>query len=89
MDDEHRRAVRQFICDNFIVEDGAFGDDDSLLAAKILDSTGILELVSFIEERFDVRVADQEVLPANLDSVSRITVFVRQKQESGVPTPGL
>lgn len=82
MDDARRLAVRGFICDNFVLEESAFDDDDSLLARSIIDSTGILELVSFLEEHFAIEVGDQEILPANLDSVNKVCGFIVKKIES-------
>ncbi len=79
MEREMRADVRRFICDNFVVEDGDFADDDSFLAKSILDSTGILELVSFLESKYDIKVADEEVTPANLDSVSKVCAFLGGK----------
>ena len=81
MSNDHRAAIRTFIGDNFIVADDDFGDADSLLEKQILDSTGILELVAFLEERFEIKVTDDEVLPANLDSVDKICAFVGKKRE--------
>jgi acyl carrier protein len=82
MDQATRSAIRQFICDNFLVEERAFGDEDSLLGKNILDSTGILELVSFLEHTFDIKVADEELMPANLDSVTQECRFLDRKLEA-------
>lgn len=81
MDTDSRLAVRKFVCDNFIVEDGDFADDDSLLDKGILDSTGILELVSFLEETFSIKLTDDEVVPANLDSVDKVCGFLARKDD--------
>lgn len=54
-------------------------DDDSLLEKGIIDSTGVLELVGFIEEGFHVAVKDDELLPENLDSVNRLIAFITRK----------
>ena len=74
--------VRKFIADNFMYREGiaSLKDSDSLLDMGLIDSTGVLELVSFIEKAFAVRVNDDEVLPENLDSVERITQFVERKR---------
>ena len=85
--DVSRLAVRKFICDNFVVEDGNFDDDDSLLAENIVDSTGILELVSFLEENFNIQVADEEILPSNFDSVIKICSFVDKKAAESDDSP--
>ncbi len=78
-----RADVRQFICDNFVVEDGDFADDDSFLAKNILDSTGILELVSFLEAKYGIKVADEELTPVNLDSVNKLCGFLERKLAAG------
>jgi acyl carrier protein len=56
--------------------------DDSLIEVGVIDSTGVLELIGFIEERYEVTIADEEVLPENLDSISNITRFVGEKTAS-------
>ncbi|MBN1351390.1 acyl carrier protein [candidate division KSB1 bacterium] len=70
---------RQFISENFIVS-RQINDEDSLLDNGIIDSTGVLELVSFIEERFGVAVEDEEMVPENLDSIKQLKAFVQRKQ---------
>ena len=74
--------VRQFILTNFLFGDASRmpGDSDSLLASGVLDSTGVLELVEFLEGDLAVPVADHETIPANLDSIDNITAFVAGKQ---------
>jgi acyl carrier protein len=57
----------------------AFGDDDSFLERGILDSTGVLELVSHIENTFGVRVEADEIIPENLDSLNKLASFVLRK----------
>ena len=81
-----RTAIR-----NFITEDLLFGDESnrlddnvSLTSSGMLDSTGVIELVTFIESKFGVQIADEEMLPENLDSVSRIEAFVNRKRGEGV-----
>lgn len=73
--------VRQFVIDNFLF--GESGDDlsleDSLLEKGLIDSTGILELVGFLQKTFGVKIEDHEIVPANLDSIQKIAAFVRQK----------
>jgi acyl carrier protein len=75
------QEVRQFLRDNFpLSADGVvLGADDSLIEVGIIDSTGVLELIGFIEERYEVVIADAEVLPENLDSIANITRFVGEK----------
>jgi acyl carrier protein len=72
--------LRQFIIGNFYVADPTLlQDDDSLLDAGIIDSTGVLELIGFLEREFGVAVADEEILPDNLDSIAKLTSFVARK----------
>ena len=74
--------VRSFITSNFYVADSAkLTDEDSLLDGGIVDSTGILEVVSHIEAQFGIQVLDEEMLPENLDSIGKITRFVERKQK--------
>lgn len=74
--------VRDFIVTNFLFGDAAKapGDTESLLQSGIVDSTGVLELVEFVEEDLGVPVADQETIPANLDSIRNIADFVERKR---------
>ena len=74
-------AVRQFVVDKFMFGEGAdkLSNDTSFLESGLIDSTGVLELVMFLEEKFRVKVADDEMLPENLDSVSAIAAFVSRK----------
>jgi len=74
------RQIRQFIIDNFLYgQERAFGDDASFLAEGIVDSTGVLQLVSFIEETYGFTVDDEDLIPENLDSVNSVTVYVCRK----------
>jgi acyl carrier protein len=73
-----RRMLREFIEANFWVAD-AVGDDDSLLDSGILDSTGVLEVVTFLESRFGIAVADDEIVPENLETIARISAFVSRR----------
>lgn len=76
-----RDVIRPFIVEKFLFGDGVnFQDDDSLLGKGIIDSTGILSLIAFIEQQFDLRIEDQEIIPDNLDSVNKINAFIERKQ---------
>ena len=77
-------AVRQFIIDNFMFgQDGSeLQDGESLLNRGIIDSTGVLELVGFLESHFGIVVEDHELVPANLDSIERLVRFVDQKMKA-------
>ena len=83
--DAIEQEVRQFLKDNFpLSADGVvLGRDDSLIEVGVIDSTGVLELIGFIEERYEVEIADEEVLPENLDSIANITRFVGAKVGGG------
>ena len=59
--------------------DAELSDDDSLLDSGIVDSTGVLELVAFIEDEFDLEVKDEELIPENLDSIDQLVAFVERK----------
>jgi acyl carrier protein len=75
-----RVAIRHFICANFIVAEDVFSDSDSLLQKEVMDSTGILELVAYLEQAFGLQVGDDEIDPANLDSVDAIAAFLERKR---------
>ena len=80
---EIKREVRTFVTTNFYVADpSALPDTDSLLDRGVIDSTGVLEVIGFIESTFGITVEDAEMLPENLDSIQRITDFVGRKQTS-------
>ncbi|MDP2896319.1 MAG: acyl carrier protein [bacterium] len=74
--------VRQFIVENFMMgaNPGKLKNDDSFLENGIIDSTGVLELVGFIEENLGVSVADEELVPENLNSISNVAAYVRRKK---------
>ena len=73
--------IRGFILENFLFgqSDYLLGADDSLLEHGIIDSTGVLELVTFIERQFGFTVEDRELVPENLDSIRGLTDFVARK----------
>jgi len=75
-------AVRRFIGENFLFRDDgdAITHDASLLDAGIIDSTGVLELVTFLETKFGIEVQDEEMLPENLDSIRAIVAFIEGKR---------
>jgi len=77
-----QKQIRRFILTSFLFTDdeSQLKDDDSLLDRGIMDSTGVLELVAFLEEAFGVKVGDDELVPENLDSVTQIAGFVERKQ---------
>ena len=76
-----RQQIRQFIVDNFMMgrNPADLTDTGSLLELGIIDSTGVLELVGFLEQQFGVTVEDDELVPDNLDSVSNLASYVSRK----------
>ena len=79
-----KTSIRTFIVDNFL-----FGtadnleDDTSFLEEGIIDSTGVLELITFLEETYGITVEDEELIPENLDSINNVTTFLSTKLEGG------
>lgn len=75
------QEIRQFIGENFLFgeEDCKLSNDDSLLENGVIDSTGVLELVSFLEEKYRFKINDNELVPANLDSISGLIQFIDRK----------
>jgi acyl carrier protein len=81
MPHEINGEIRRFIGENFLFREDveALSDDASLLEAGVIDSTGVLELIGFLETCFGIEVADEEMLPQNLDSIRAITAYVQRK----------
>lgn len=76
-----KEQVRTFVRSNFYVPDSVvLSDEASLLSQGIIDSTGVLELVGFIEDAFGISVDDNEMVPQNLDSVQSISTFIDRKK---------
>ena len=73
--------VRNFVADNFLFGEDpeSLNNDDSFLETGIIDSTGVLELVAFIEDKYSVEVDDDELVPENLDSIDRLINFIESK----------
>ena len=78
---EIKAKIRAYILESFLYggNDDAVADDDSFLEKGIIDSTGILELVGFIEETFSVKVADEDLIPENMDSINKLGQFITGK----------
>ena len=78
------KQLRDYILENFLFTDdqSALMNDDSFLEKGIIDSTGILELIYFIEDEYACKVGDEEMIPENLDSVNNIVNFIAQKQSA-------
>ena len=78
---EIEQKIRQFIAENFMLrQDRAeLSDTDSLLEAGLIDSTGVLELVGYLESEFQIAVADADIIPENLDSIRTIIAYIGEK----------
>ena len=75
--------IRNYILENYLFTDdqSALSSEDSFLDKGILDSTGILEIIFFLEEDFEISIEDEEMIPKNLDSVNNIVAFIGRKSE--------
>jgi len=78
----YEEKVRKYIIENFLFEaaNASLSRTDSLLESGVVDSTGILELVSFLEAEFDIAVRDEELIPDNFDSLERIAAYIDRKK---------
>jgi acyl carrier protein len=78
------KQIRNFVLENYLFTDdqSALDNEDSFLEKGILDSTGILEVIYFLEDEFGISVEDEEMIPENLDSVSRIVAYLGEKNSS-------
>ena len=84
---ELQAELREFVIDNYLFGQAqAFGDDESFTGSGIIDSTGVLELVSHLEVQYGIVVMDEELLPENLDSLDRLAAYLGRK---GVVAAGL
>jgi acyl carrier protein len=79
--DAVKATVRQYISENFMFGSGsvALSDSDSFLDHHVLDSTGFLELIGFLEETYSIKVGDAEMIPENLDSLDNIAAYLARK----------
>jgi acyl carrier protein len=77
-----QQEIRTFIIDNFMFGQApdALGDHQSFLETGVIDSTGVLELIAFLEQQYEISVDDHEVIPANLDSVAQLVAFIDRKR---------
>ncbi len=73
-----RDELRTFIGENFFAE--GFGDEDSFLGSGIIDSLGVLQLVTLVETRYNVAVNDAEIVPENFDSIARLADYIERKR---------
>jgi len=76
--------IKSFILENFLFtdDDSAIGNDESFQERGIIDSTGVLEVILFLEEEFGIKVEDAEMIPENLDSINNIKRFVESKTDA-------
>ena len=74
-------SIRDFIVDNFLFRDDrdSLSDTESLLEGGLIDSTGVLELVAFLETEVGIEIADAEIVPENLDSIKSIATYTKTK----------
>ena len=81
MERQYERELRQYVIDNFLFGQGGseLKNDDSFMERGIIDSTGVLELVAFLEEKFQVKVEDEDLIPANLDSINNLLLYLKKK----------
>jgi acyl carrier protein len=75
---EHRQQIKRFVLQNFLFteDENAVADHESLITKGIVDSTGILELISHLEETYGISVAEEEMVPANFESIDNVTAFL-------------
>lgn len=80
-----KEKIRRYVIDNFMFadEDASLDDDVSFLEMDIIDSTGVIELVGFVEDTFKIEVDDSEITRENFDSVSCLDSFVQSKRSAG------
>lgn len=75
-----KKELKDFFANNFMMNiNGNFTDDDSFLDKGIIDSTGVLELIMFLESNYHIKIADEEIIPENLDSFNRLEEFLSKK----------
>ena len=80
--------IRNFITENFLYgQDDGFKNENSFLDRGLIDSTGVLELVSFIEEKYQINVEDEEITPDNFDSVNNLRDFIIYKTDNSNSRP--
>jgi acyl carrier protein len=85
MENGVHQEIRKFVIDFFLFgQDGGLTNEESLLEKGIIDSTGVLELVAYLEKTFAIKVHDAELLPENLDSINAIVAFLQRKNQKPV-----
>ena len=77
---ENKAKIREFIIENFLFgSDDGLQDETSFLEEGIVDSTGILELVNYLEEEFEITIDDEDLIPENLDSINNVVNYLERK----------
>jgi acyl carrier protein len=77
--------ARRFVVENFYAADPSeISDDTSLITSGLVDSTGMLEVIAFLESEYGIKIEDREMVPANLETINRIAAFVARKKQ---PSP--
>jgi acyl carrier protein len=80
---DYAKEVRDFVVSNFLFgEAGSLQDDTSFLDSGIIDSTGMLEMIMFLENNCGVKIEPEEMVPENLDSINRVVQFLKRKLAS-------
>ena len=78
---DYHKEVREFIVSNLLFDDdGGLANDTSFLDTGVIDSTGVLELIMFLENTYAVKISPEEMVPENLDSINRVAQFLTRKQ---------
>ncbi len=78
---EAKTIIKEYISENFLMgqNDINLEDETSFLELGLLDSTGVIELVTFLEDEFGIQVEDDEITPENLDTLNRISSYIEKK----------
>jgi acyl carrier protein len=80
MAETYTATLREFIAENFLFRaDAEVSDNQSLLDTGVMDSTGVLELIAFLEKTYGITVADEEIVPENLDSIDKMKSYLSTK----------
>lgn len=74
--DNIEQQVRTFIIENFFVEPETLSGDTSLVGSGIIDSTGVMEIILFLDQAFGIKLPDQDAVPANLDTVNNLVAYI-------------
>ena len=83
-ENETKQQIREFVIENFLMGDAAamLKDGESFLETGTIDSTGVLEVVTFLESHFNIKVEDKDLVPENLDSVDNLAKYVQRRKHA-------